>query len=137
VTAQVLDDIGAGSVTRVLLFNKCDRVSEAAVAALAEERPHAWFTSAKDPARTRGLRDRIVAFFGEQDVAFELFVPWSRSGLVGAIRAQSTVVGEEYEDEGVRYQLRAPAEVADELRRSLGLPVEGSPSSLGVPEDEE
>jgi GTP-binding protein HflX len=119
VTAEVLADIGAAEVPRVLLFNKADRLDAAAVSALADERPHAWFTAAKDPARTRALRDRIVAWFGSKDPQFELFVPWSRSGLVGRIRTAATVEAEDYEDDGVRYRLRAPAEVERELREAL------------------
>jgi GTP-binding protein HflX len=120
VTAEVLSEIGAGDVPRVLVFNKVDRLGAVAVAALADERPHAWFTAAKDPERTRALRDRIVAWFGEQDPRFELFVPWARSALTGRIRAAATVESEAYEDDGVRYVLRAPPEVERELRDALG-----------------
>jgi GTP-binding protein HflX len=116
VTATVLADIGAGDVPRILLFNKCDRLDPAAEQALAEERPDAWFTAARDPARTLQLRDAIVAWFQREDPPFELFVPWSRSALVGRIRAAATVVSEAYEDDGVRYVLRAPESVATELR---------------------
>jgi GTP-binding protein HflX len=71
-----------------------------------------------DPAwpRTLQLRDAIVAWFQREDPPFELFVPWSRSALVGRIRAAATVVSEAYEDDGVRYVLRAPESVATELR---------------------
>src|SRR4029077_2407283 len=53
VTAEVLDEIGAGDVPRLLVFNKIDRVGDEAArkaAALAARWPDALVMSAKDAA---------------------------------------------------------------------------------------
>jgi len=48
-----------------------------------------------------------VRWFTERDPEFELFVPWSRSSLMGQVHGGTTVVSETFEDEGVRYRIRA------------------------------
>lgn len=111
VTRAVLREIGADELPLVLVFNKCDRLNSDEEAALLELRPEAWFTAAHDPVRLADLHRQIVRWFAEQDPEFELFVPWPQSALMGQVHAQSTVVSEDFEDEGIRYRLRAPEEV--------------------------
>lgn len=119
VTGAVLSDIGAAELPRILLFNKRDRISDAAADALAAERPDAWFTSARSPEATAALHRRIVTWFAERDPEVELFVPWARAGVTGAVHAQCTVISEVFEDEGTRYRLRAPPDVLARLSAAL------------------
>ena len=68
VTTEVLADIGATDVPRLLVFNKIDRVGDAdaeakATAALLERWPEAVVMSARRPADVARLRDRLTAFF--------------------------------------------------------------------------
>jgi GTPase len=126
VTAQVLADIGAETLPRVLLFNKCDRLGEGEEAALLAERPFAWATSAHDPARVAELHARIAAHFGRHDEEVELFVPWSHAAAMGQVHARARVLAEDFEAEGVRYRLCAPAEVLAALRRAAGAPDEAA-----------
>jgi GTPase len=118
VTAQVLAEIGAGDLRRVLVLNKCDKLAPEVEAALLRERPDAWATAAHDPARVAALRDRIVAAFGADDPEFDLFVPWTHASLTGLVRASAQVLAEDYEDGGVRYRLRAPADVTAMLQQA-------------------
>ena len=120
VTATVLDEIGGAAIRRVLLFNKRDKLSPEAVAALQAERPEAWFTSAKEAAATALLHRNIVAHFTQLDPEVELFVPWARANLTGLVRAQTMVVSESFEDDGVRYQVRASQDVIARLHEALG-----------------
>ncbi len=115
VTAEVLSEIQAEELPRVLVFNKCDRLPAGAEAALAAERPDAWFTAAHDPARVAQLHAQIAAFFDQGNAEAELFVPWTRAALMGRVRDEATVVDEAYEDEGVRYRLRGPAAALEKL----------------------
>ncbi|MCK6506753.1 GTPase HflX [Myxococcota bacterium] len=116
VTVQVLAEIGAGDLPRVLLFNKCDLLPPGAEDALLAERPDAWTTAAHDPARVAALHDRIVQHFAATDPEVELFVPWSRGAAMGLVRSLARVEAEEFLDEGVRYRLRAPPEVLARLQ---------------------
>jgi len=120
VTAEVLADIDAAEIPRILLFNKCDRLEPGQEEALRAERPEAWTTAAHDPQRVVELHDRIAAWFSDHDPIEELIVPWARAAMMGKVRAQATVLEEHFEDEGVRYRLRAPQTVLDRLRAEVG-----------------
>lgn len=120
VTAEVLGEIGAAAIPRVLLFNKVDRLTPDQQEALRAERPSAWLTAAHEPARVAALHARLVAWFAEADPVEELRVPWAQAALLGKVRALTTVLEEHFEDEGVRYLLRAPPEVLARLRQEAG-----------------
>ncbi len=109
VTRAVLDEIGAQEVPARLVLNKADRLDDAARAALAEEYPNAWFTSAVTPEAVSELRAHIVAHFAAGMVEEEVFLGWSATHLIGELRSRVTVLSENWEDEGVRYQIRGPA----------------------------
>ncbi len=116
VTSAVLEEIDAQLIPRVLVFNKCDRLSPDEEAALTERRPDAWFTAAHEPTRLADLHRQIVHWFAERDPEFELFVPWSQGAVMGQVHGGSTVVSEEFEEHGVRYRLRAPEAVFERLK---------------------
>jgi GTP-binding protein HflX len=119
VTRQVLEEIGAGDVPRMVLLNKVDRVDEQGRAALALTYPEAVQLSAKSPADVAALRDRIVAFFERDMVEEELLVPYARQSVVGEIHAACRVLGEAYEEGGARLRVRAHPEVVARLRAAL------------------
>ena len=119
VTAEVLAEIGAEELPRVLVFNKCDRIEPDMEATLRAERPDAWFTAAHDPLRVATLHTAIVDHFQGADPEFDLFVPWDRSAVMGRVRAEAHVVDERFEDDGVHYRLRAPALVESRLREAV------------------
>ena len=110
-TRAVLTEIGGDGLPRALVFNKCDRLEPGQEDALRELRPDAWFTAAHDASRLADLHGRIVGWFTERDPEFDLFVPWARAAVMGQVRARATVVTETYEEGGVRYRLRASADV--------------------------
>ena len=107
VTAAVLREIGGADLPRVLMFNKCDMLGPGEEDALRAKRPESWFTAAHEPDRVATLHAQIVHWFTNQDPEFELFVPWSRSSLMGQVHGGTTVVSETFEDEGIRYRIRA------------------------------
>ena len=106
VTRSVLAEIGGDELPRVLVFNKCDRLTDEEEQRLRERRPDAWFTAAHDPARLADLHGRIVTWFAELDPEYELFVPWSRAAVMGQVHSGATVLSESFEEGGVRYLLR-------------------------------
>lgn len=110
VTEEVLGEIEALDIPRVLVFNKCDCLSEEEEAALAEDYPEAWLTSAHTPERVAGLIEQVATWFRSQLIRAELFVPWAKSDVIATVREQSEVIDETFEDDGIRYVLRAPRE---------------------------
>ena len=126
VTRSVLAEIGGDGLPRVLVFNKCDRLEPGEEDALRALRPDAWFTAAHDPARLADLHASIVQRFAEADPEAELFVPWARGAVMGQVRATATVTSEAFEEEGVRYTLRAPQEVLTRLQEAAAAAPEPS-----------
>ena len=121
VTAEVLDEIGAGDVPRLLVFNKIDNVGgiedEArATQALLARWPDAVVMSARRPEDVAHLRARLVAFFAGEVVEEDLHVPYDRQALRGEIFEACEVLGERYTDDGVVFRVRAPQALLEKLR---------------------
>jgi GTP-binding protein HflX len=125
VTSEVLEEIGAGSVPRVIVFNKIDRVGDAAaqvaaVASLSARWPDAVVMSARDPADITHFRAYILAFFARNLVEAELRVPYDRQKLRGEIFEGCEVLGERYEDDAVVFRVRADPALLARLREAAG-----------------
>jgi GTP-binding protein HflX len=121
VTTEVLAEIGAGDVPRLLVFNKIDRVGDIdeearATQALLARWPDAVVMSARRPDDVAHLRARLVAFFARDMVEDDLHVPYDRQQLRGEIFAACEVLGERYTDDGVVFRVRAPLALLEKLR---------------------
>ena len=125
VTEEVLEEIGAKAVPRVLVFNKIDRLGDAAVqrereAALVATYPGCIVMSARREGDVAKLRDAIVAFFQKDLIEAELFLPWSAQQLRGEIFANCQVLEERAENDGAFFRIRGEPEVVNRLRQLLG-----------------
>ena len=126
VTTEVLAEIGASDVPRLIVFNKIDRVgdeaTQAATAATLQGRwPDSIVLSARSPADVARLRAAILAFFARDLVEGEVRVPYDRQNLRGEIFASCEVLGERYEDDVVVFRLRAAPALLDHLRATAAL----------------
>ena len=88
VTHAVLTEIGAGEVPRLLVFNKIDRVGDAALqaereAALRAQHPGCIVMSARREDDVAKLREAILAFFQQRLAEAELFVRGRRRSCAG------------------------------------------------------
>lgn len=123
VTAELLDEIGAHDVPRLLVFNKIDGVGDAAAEEAARQSlsrrwPDAIIMSARRPADVAQLRERLIAFFARDLVEQELRIPYDQQHLRGEIFAACEVLGERYEEDGVYFRVRAHPS----LTKSWGAP---------------
>jgi GTP-binding protein HflX len=121
VTSEVLAEIGAADVPRLLVFNKIDNVGDLddevrATQALLSRWPDAVVMSARRPEDVAHLRSRLVAFFARDMVEDDLHVPYDRQQLRGEIFAACEVLGERYTDDGVVFRVRAPQALLEKLR---------------------
>jgi len=121
VTTEVLAEIGAGDVPRLLVFNKIDNVGSIedearATQALLARWPDAAVMSARRPEDVAHLRARLVAFFARDMVEDDLHVPYDRQQLRGEIFAACEVLGERYTDDGVVFRVRAPLALLERLK---------------------
>jgi GTP-binding protein HflX len=111
VTSDVLEEIGAGTVPRLLVFNKIDRVGDqaaqaAATADLLSRWPDAVVMSARLPEDVTRLRARLLATFARDLVEGELRVPYEGQKLRGEIFASCQVLEERYEEGEVVFRVR-------------------------------
>ena len=117
VTEEVLDEIGAQAVPRLLVFNKIDRGGDAA--ALRAKYPGCIVMSARREGDIAKLREAIVAFFQRHLVEAEIFLPWSAQKLRGEIFANCEVLEERAEGEGAFLRVRGEPAAVARLREKL------------------
>src|SRR5690606_19053666 len=126
VTEEVLAEIGAEAVPRILVFNKIDRVGDEAVqhdreAELRARYPDCIVMSARRAEDVAKLHAAIVAFFRRDLLEAEFLVPWSAQQLRGEIFRHCEVLEERAEDEGAFFRVRAEPEALKRLREQLGV----------------
>ena len=125
VTDKVLDEIGAGVVPRIRVFNKIDMVGDATLqtereTALREQYPDCIVMSAKRENDVAKLHAAIRAFFQRGLVEAELFLPWSAQQLRGKIFASCEVLDERADNDGAFLRVRGEAGTVKDLREQLG-----------------
>src|SRR5688500_1066506 len=118
VTEEVLDEIGAKDVPRLLVFNKIDKGGDEA--ALRAKYPGCIVISAKREGDIARLREAIAAFFQKDLVEAELFLPWSAQNQRGEIFESCKVVEERADGEGAILRVRGDAETVKHLRKQFG-----------------
>src|SRR5687767_8796912 len=118
VTEEVLDEIGAKDVPRLLVFNKIDRGGDEA--ALRAKYPGCIVMSAKREGDIARLRDAITAFFEQRLVEAELFLPWSAQKLRGQIFETCTVLEERADEAGTFLRVRGAPEAVQRLGEQFG-----------------
>ena len=118
VTEEVLDEIGAEGVPRLLVFNKIDRGGDEP--ALRVKYSGCVVMSAKREGDVAGLHDAIAAFFQKDFVEAELFLPWTEQKLRGEIFSTCAVLDEVAGAEGATLRVRGEPEALGRLREQLG-----------------
>jgi GTP-binding protein HflX len=118
VTDEVLDEIGAQEVPRLLVFNKIDKGGDEA--ALLAKYPGCIVMSAKREGDIARLREAIAAFFQRGLVEAELFLPWSAQKERGQIFATCTVIEERSGDTGAFLRVRGEPEAVRRLHEQFG-----------------
>jgi GTP-binding protein HflX len=120
VTDKVLEEIGANVVPRIRVFNKIDHVGDAAAqaereAALRTQYPDCVVMSARRPDDIAKLHQTIVAFFQQDLVEAEIFLPWTAQQLRGEIYASCQVLEERSDSEGAFFRVRGEHDVVKNL----------------------
>jgi GTPase len=118
VTEEVLEEIGAKDVPRLLVFNKIDRGGDET--ALRAQYPGCIVMSAKREGDIARLREAIGAFFEKRLVEAELFLPWSAQKQRGEIYDTCLVLEERADGEGAFLRVRGEPEAVDRLREQFG-----------------
>jgi GTP-binding protein HflX len=126
VTDEVLDEIGAQDVPRLVVFNKIDMGGSKA--ALRRKYPKCIVMSARNPEDVAKLRETIVAFFRERLAEAEILLPWSEQKARGEIFATCEVLEERSDEQGAILRIRGePADVKS-LQARFTRPAQATPS---------
>src|SRR5690554_1135560 len=112
----VLEDIGAGDIPQLLVFNKIDRIEgfaprhdhpHAAAGADQPQRERVWI-SARDGLGLDLLRDALAASLGLRRVAGELELPSTAGRLRARLHELDAVRGESHDEQGWHLRIDLP-----------------------------
>ncbi len=117
--AEVLDEIGAADVPRLLVLNKIDLVDGGGREALANRRPEAVRLSAATGEGLDELRSRLADAARERLTRVELTIPYARSALISAVYSDGREVEQEATEEGTLVRALMPPASAARLRAEL------------------
>ena len=118
-TEAALEEIGASTVPRILLFNKVDRVDEKVKQLLARNsHPGALFLSAVSEDLTP-LKERIVQFFDKSMVTTPLMLEYADYGELTKIYQWSRVDEVRYESDGIHLTVTSTPANLDRIRAKL------------------
>ncbi len=124
VTDKVLEEIDAGSVPRLRVFNKIDQVGDARAQAerakaLRAQFPKCIVMSAVREADVAKLHKSIRSFFRRRLSKAELFLPWSAQQLRGEVFANCEVLEERADSEGAFFSVRGERKDIEILREKI------------------
>jgi GTPase len=133
VTNEVLDDIGAQDVPRILVFNKIDCVGDVEAQAAMDARLRGQYSgcmvlSARRDGDIQKLRATLLEFFRRDLVEAEIFLAWSGQKLRGNIFDTCEVLEERADDAGTYFRIRGEPEIVNALRTQLGRTTDASKS---------
>jgi GTP-binding protein HflX len=120
VTDEVLDEIGAGDVPRILVFNKIDKGGDEK--ALRKKYPKAIILSARREGDIARLREAIVAVFEKRLLEAEIFLPWAAQNQRGEIFASCKVLEERADEAGAFLRVRGEPEAVERLAKQFAVP---------------
>jgi GTPase len=120
-THEVLEQLGAADVPRLVVFNKTDvleaPVDPAQLAALSAGHPHIALSS-QDPAAVGVLRQAILERVRAHHRVREVFVPYGEAEIVGRIYARCRVLESTATPTGTQFVIEGEAHTVDELARA-------------------
>jgi GTP-binding protein HflX len=114
---DVLEEIGAGAVTRVLVLAKADLADGERRAALARRHPGAVLVSARTGEGLQALVDRVAQEFARALREVELLIPYAEGARLAELHELAGDLEREERPEGVRVSARLPAAVAARYER--------------------
>lgn len=116
----VLDEIEAGSVPELIVFNKTDITEPNVVDRLVATHDGSVAASALDGDGIEEIRIAISEDLEKAMVTIRLLVPYDRGDLIAALHAAGTVLDELHGENGTELTVRLPADVAESYHEFTG-----------------
>lgn len=107
---EVLQQIGAESIERILVFNKIDAMEPAIRERVARTHPDAVMVSALTGEGIGELTERIAQAAAARDSLFDVIIPYDRGDLVAFAHRHGRIVSEEHREEGTHLRFYLAAE---------------------------
>lgn len=117
---EVLTEIGAGEVPRLLVQNKVDRLDAAQRQELEEGDPGALRVSAASGEGLDRLRDRLAEFARSRLTRIEVLIPYSEGRVLSAVYAAGRDIEQKARDDGTFVRALLPAADAARILAALG-----------------
>lgn len=124
VVDEVLSEVGAASLPRLLVENQWDRVS-------AAQRPRGIPVSAATGENLAGLVAAAAARLSQDRPPLQMVVPWAAGEALGWIRAEGAILDETLVEEGYAVRFSAPPAVAARVARRVQAERGGALSAKG------
>lgn len=107
---RVLEQIGAGDIARVEVFNKIDLLAPDEAESLRLRKPDALFVSTMTGEGLEGLKDYIAQKAADTGVIMDVVIPYSRGDLVSMAHERCHILDEGHSADGttMRVQVSAP-----------------------------
>lgn len=112
---EVLGQIEAHSIPRIVVFNKIDLLDRQTVEALRARNPHAQFVSAQTGEGIDELIGHLSRAAAAADTAMDVLIPYEKGSLVSMVHERCRIIGEEHTETGTRVSLFAPAAYVSQL----------------------
>ena len=103
---SVLEEIGAGGVHEILVFNKIDRLTESDLADLKRKYADAVFISALERVGLDGLLEEIAAHLRAMARVVDLIIPYDRGDVLAALHREGEVIFQRESEGGFRVKAR-------------------------------
>ncbi len=116
---EVLDEIGAADVPRLLVLNKIDRLDSEARQALRFRHPEATCVSALTGEGLDALRAHLVEFTRSRLTAIEVLVPYTQGALISAIYSVGRDVVQQAGPDGTLVRALVPPPDAARITAAL------------------
>ena len=112
---EILDQIGAKDIRRVLVFNKCDLLDADGLSSLRTYHSDAVFVSAEEETGLAALLHRIAEEASAGDTTLTAIIPYEKGILMKMVHERCQVIREQYQGGGLLVTARVSARMAATL----------------------
>lgn len=105
---STLAQIGAESIPRIEVFNKCDLLSAAEIDGMKRNHPDAVFLSAATGNGVNALIERIAAAAASEDAHMEVLIPYAQGRLVSKAHERCHIEKEKHTETGTYLAMLVP-----------------------------
>jgi len=116
---DVLEEIGAGAIPRILVLNKIDRIDADERQALVGRHPGAVLVSALTGDGVAALRERLTALARGRLTHLDIVIPWSAGTLLSDVYRQGHDISEQETESGLRVTGLMPPAAAARLHTAI------------------